>query len=74
VLGPLTALHKFSIETQILYQAPLRFNPSYLERASDTGSDSWVVSQDQMKNFVNSEQWSLGKNMSLSRQTRNFIH
>lgn len=53
---PLEALHNFNIESQVLHHAPLKFIP-----AEDTQGKRWIVTDEQMKQFVNQEQWSLGE-------------
>lgn len=51
-------MFNFSIESQVLYHAPLAFEPL---RAKEDGSDAegWIVDEDGMKMFV-SERWTLG--------------
>jgi hypothetical protein len=53
LLFALRPLHNFTVETQVQYFSPLAFEPA----ASDDGG--WTVSQDQLKTFVNSAEWSL---------------
>ena len=77
-----------SIESQILYHAPLSFKPTWgsapasstaeietlLEAARtnenaeavakemmDDRDEAWLIDEDEMKVFVNSERWSLGE-------------
>lgn len=57
-LSPLRALHDFRIESQVLHHAPLKFKP-----ARDEAGKRWIVLDDQMKRFVNQEQWSLGERL-----------
>ncbi len=59
LLHDFTRLHAFSIETQILFHAPLRFQPA--QQVAADGSEEWLISENQIKNFVNTEQWSLGR-------------
>jgi len=79
----------FTIESQLLYHAPLSFEPTYgkpehegeevlspLLDAAGTGDmeaeeaaksvleeekEAWLVGEEEMKVFVNSEKWSLGQ-------------
>lgn len=51
-LDPLAPLFNFSIESQVLYHAPLTFEPTQQE------DGSWVVDDEEIKVFV-SEHWSL---------------
>jgi phosphatidylinositol glycan class S len=81
----------FSIESQILYHAPLSFEPTYGptlytddgqvaraieaaqggdQRAEEVaaaliddrkGDEAWLIDEEMMKVFVNSERWSLGE-------------
>ncbi|CAK9779956.1 hypothetical protein CC85DRAFT_158535 [Cutaneotrichosporon oleaginosum] len=48
-LEPLSPVFNFSIESQVLYHAPLAFEPAQQD-------DGWVVDEDGMKMFV-SERW-----------------
>ena len=65
---PLREVFNFDVESQILYHAPLSFLPSpaskiHLETGgSSIGSDirGTLISEEEMKIFVNSESWSLG--------------
>lgn len=89
-LQALSYVHNFTIESQILYHAPLSFQPSYesvpldldnpdlaeaftlaskgSQEAEEIAEEllavekeqAWLISKDQMKEFVNSERWSLG--------------
>lgn len=52
-LDALAPLWNFSVESQVLFRAPLAFEPTLVE-----GEDQWVLDEDQMKTFV-SERWSL---------------
>ena len=87
-------MFNFSIESQVLYHAPLSFEPSYMsigdhagaaedrigaavEKAShgdaeaeqvaealvqqDSTEKAYVIGEEEMKVFVNSERWTLGK-------------
>lgn len=94
-LEPLKQVFNFTIESQVVYHAPLSFEPTYGNLPSDQvdpaqpaieaakGGDeqvaeianqiienqreqAWLVSEDEMTVFVNSERWSLGES------TRNF--
>jgi phosphatidylinositol glycan class S len=86
-LEPLSDVFNFTIESQILYHAPLSFEPTYgpvppkddvlpadLEKSqsgdavdivkdelSGNVDEAWQVGEEEMKVFVNSEKWSLGK-------------
>lgn len=51
-LEPLAPVFNFSIESQVLYHAPLTFEPA--QRADG----AWVVDDDQLRVFI-SERWSL---------------
>ena len=89
-LEPLKAVFNFSIESQILYHAPLAFEPMFgrvpktgleeriaplIEAAADgergaeevvkatleaEREEAWLIDDEAMKVFVNSERWSLG--------------
>lgn len=59
VLRPLESVYEFTIESQILYQAPLKTSPIQTPDHS-----SWLITQDHMKTFVNSEQWTLDSSTS----------
>lgn len=91
-LKPLQQVYNFSIESQVLYHAPLAFEPTYgpgpasrtgkghrldaaLEAAGggdeeaealvelqleEQKDEAWLVGEEEMKVFVNSERWSLG--------------
>ncbi|BEI84378.1 hypothetical protein CcaverHIS002_0409820 [Cutaneotrichosporon cavernicola] len=50
-LEPLAPVFNFSVESQVLYHAPLAFEPTHDE-------EGWVVDEDGMKMFV-SERWTL---------------
>ena len=93
-LEPLKAIHNFSIESQLLYHAPLSFEPTYgqvphdqmkgslalaIEAAKAGDEDAediaaavmdeekeeaWLIDEEEMKVFVNSERWSLGTSTS----------
>lgn len=83
-------MFNFSIESQILYHAPLSFEPTYgpaldtddgqVARAIDAAQgdqraeeiaaaliddrkrdEAWLIDEEMMKVFVNSERWSLGE-------------
>jgi hypothetical protein len=60
-IDPLTTalapFHKFTIESQILHHAPVKFTPGPQE---EDGRKWWSVSQAQAGVFVNTEQWTLG--------------
>lgn len=56
-LEPLAPVFNFSVESQVLYHAPLAFEPL---KSEDEGKEEWVVDEDGMKMFV-SERWTLGK-------------
>ncbi|GFZ47102.1 hypothetical protein JCM24511_04844 [Saitozyma sp. JCM 24511] len=88
-LEPLSPVFNFSIESQILYHAPLSFEPTYGptlytddgqvaraieaaqggdQRAEEVaaaliddrkGDEAWLIDEEMMKVFVNSERWSL---------------
>jgi phosphatidylinositol glycan class S len=88
-LEPLKFIHNFTVESQLLYHAPLTFEPihdetslgmdmSALNAASSAASaqkagsedgvasytneeeeNAWLIDQEQVKLFVNSERWSL---------------
>lgn len=89
-LEPLKQVFNFTIESQVVYHAPLSFEPTYGNLPSDQvdpaqpaieaakGGDeqvaeiasqimdqqreeAWLVSEDEMTVFVNSERWSLGE-------------
>lgn len=98
-LTPLSPVHNFTIETQVLLHAPLSFSPTWgrspstaataeaivakavdsggdpqLERMAEAAADrevddgrdgAWLVDDEQIKEFVNSEQWSLGMLLSV---------
>lgn len=54
-----------TIESQILYHAPLKFVPGSrmlynTGLPNDTESKVWTVSDTQASGFVNTEQWTLG--------------
>ena len=57
-LEPLKDVFNFTIESQVLYHAPLSFEPN-MGTAAD-GEPAWLVTEDNAKTFVNSEKWSLG--------------
>lgn len=65
-LEPLAPVFNFSVESQVLYHAPLAFEPLHAMNAvSEDGSDApakeeWIVDEDGMKMFV-SERWTLGE-------------
>jgi len=58
---PLTSalhdLHRFDIETQVQYYAPLTIQ-------RDQGEDGFVIEEDQLKAFVNSAEWNLASAVS----------
>lgn len=54
----LEPFHKFTIESQILHHAPVKFTPEL--RADAEEREWWSVSQVQAGVFVNTEQWTLG--------------
>ncbi|WWD21249.1 hypothetical protein CI109_105733 [Kwoniella shandongensis] len=88
-IEPLAPIFNFTIESQLLYQAPLTFEPTYqstdradnertieatVEMAKNSEEDvqaiakeiadeqvqkAWLIDEEQMKVFVNSERWSL---------------
>lgn len=64
VIAALEPFHSVTIESQILYHAPLKFVPaSRTLRTSSiaaTGNKVWTVSDSQAGGFVNTEQWTLG--------------
>ncbi|WOO81447.1 GPI transamidase component PIG-S [Vanrija pseudolonga] len=51
-ITPLAPVFNFSIESQVLYHAPLTFEPDHAE------GDGWRINDEQLKIFV-SERWSL---------------
>lgn len=53
-LAPLRDLYEFSIETQIVFHAPLKSAPVQT-------AEGWTVTKEHMKTFVNNEQWTLGE-------------
>lgn len=68
-LEPLKPVFNFTIESQILYHAPLSFEPQQ-GIAPDTdlnreGNGAWLIGEEDAKIFVNSERWSLGKRRAL---------
>lgn len=52
-------LHNFTVESQVQFHAPLAFEPT--ASGEDGEERYWAVDEDQMKVFVNSEQWTLGE-------------
>ena len=58
VLRRLSALHNFTIESQVHYYAPLAFEP--LTVTPPDGAQVHGLSLDDLKVFVNSAEWSLG--------------
>lgn len=54
LLHSLQALHSFDIETQVQYYSPL----SIEQEKTDEGT---IISEDQLKAFVNSAEWNLGE-------------
>ncbi|KAK4684128.1 GPI-anchor transamidase subunit S, partial [Tremellales sp. Uapishka_1] len=74
-LTPLAPIHNFTIESQLLYHAPLSFGPTFghvpqdpreipgaaeEQRGGEESTDNaWLIDDEGMKMFVNSEQWSL---------------
>jgi phosphatidylinositol glycan class S len=57
LMTALAPFHTFSIESQILHHAPIKFSP--LERQIGDVK-AWSVSRAQAGLFVNTEQWTLG--------------
>lgn len=57
-LDQLSVVHNFSIETQVQYHAPLAFQPTLLAGAENSAQG---LDPDQLKTFVNSAEWTLGK-------------
>lgn len=58
-LEHLSAVHNFSIESQVQYHAPLAFKPPFIRHKD--GLSSFSLSQDYLKTFVNSAEWTLGE-------------
>ncbi|GHJ89947.1 hypothetical protein NliqN6_6349 [Naganishia liquefaciens] len=56
VMDALAPFHKFAIESQILYHAPVKFTPAE-RRVGET--QAWSLSHAQAGLFVNTEQWTL---------------
>lgn len=57
LINALAPFHKFTIESQILHHAPVKFSPELC----DTDRRAWwSVTQAQAGVFVNTEQWTLG--------------
>ena len=57
-MDALAPFHKFAIESQILYHAPVKFTPAE-RRVGET--QAWSLSHAQAGLFVNTEQWTLGE-------------
>lgn len=53
-LRQLSQLHNFTIESQVQYHAPLAFEPQEV-------ADGFRVDAEDLKVFVNSAEWTLGK-------------
>ncbi|KAI5116254.1 hypothetical protein M0805_009538 [Coniferiporia weirii] len=58
VLQRLSALHNFTIESQVQFFAPLAFKPIELEKGG------FGLTQEQLTVFVNSEEWTLSSSIS----------
>lgn len=58
MLEELSVLHNFTVESQVQYHAPLAFTPHPVAVGDET---AFELDQDQLKTFVNSAEWSLGK-------------
>lgn len=57
LLGSLEDLHEYDVESQIQYYAPLNVQMEFKE-------DGAIIAEDQLKAFVNSAEWNLGKRLA----------
>ncbi|KZT60958.1 hypothetical protein CALCODRAFT_72762 [Calocera cornea HHB12733] len=62
-LAQLSALHNFTIESQVQYFGGLTFDPLG-PLSDDDGVESWRLSEEQMSVFVNSAEWTLTSGVS----------
>ncbi|RXK39002.1 hypothetical protein M231_03732 [Tremella mesenterica] len=61
-LEPLKDVFQLKIESQILYHAPLAFEPQFAPLPEEKGA--WLLGEDELKVFVNSESWNLDSGSS----------
>ncbi|KAH9998588.1 phosphatidylinositol-glycan biosynthesis class S protein-domain-containing protein [Russula vinacea] len=61
VLKQTSELHNFTVESQIKFYAPLAFEPRVLSHGEDV---TYGLSQDNLKVFVNSAEWTLASGVS----------
>ncbi|KII84281.1 hypothetical protein PLICRDRAFT_46135 [Plicaturopsis crispa FD-325 SS-3] len=59
LLGSLSALHNFTLESQIQFHAPLAFSPAWLP-----DDNSYGLTPEDLTIFVNSAQWTLSSSSS----------
>jgi len=62
----MSELHNFTIESQIRFYAPLAFEPLVLSNGEDVIHG---LTQESLKVFVNSAEWTLGKYLRRRHQT-----
>ncbi|KZO94226.1 hypothetical protein CALVIDRAFT_581489 [Calocera viscosa TUFC12733] len=62
-LAQLSALHNFTIESQVQYFGGLTFDPEG-PLVDDKGVQRWTLSEEQMSVFVNSAEWTLTSGVS----------
>lgn len=63
VLKQTSKLHNFTIESQIRFYAPLAFEPRTLSNGDDIIHG---LTQESLKVFVNSAEWTLGKEFKMA--------
>lgn len=61
-LRKLNVLHNFTIESQVQFHAPLAFEPHPIP-GPDATPQEFVIGADNLKVFVNSAEWTLGKRL-----------
>ncbi|KAF9010186.1 phosphatidylinositol-glycan biosynthesis class S protein-domain-containing protein [Cyathus striatus] len=57
IISPLSSLHKFTIESQVQFHAPLAFHPQLI-------NSTYALTQEDLTVFVNSAEWTLSSSAS----------